>query len=255
MILILGGTAEGRALSAALTKQGRPAVLSMAGRTRAPLTAGESRIGGFGGVGGLVAYLQDHDVTQVVDATHPFAARISENAAEACRVARVPLLRLARPGWEGHALADTWLWVSGHDEAARVTAGLETDPVLLTVGKQHTVDYAEHLAGRRVVARMTEPPSSAVPGAWELLLARGPFTLDGELALFRRLGIAALVTKDSGGEHTAAKLEAAHIVGAAVVMIGRPAAPGGVETVGTVADALARLSSDDRESCINLRMR
>lgn len=241
MIVILGGTAEGRELSAALTARGRPAVLSLAGRTRAPSTSGETRTGGFGGVEGLVDYLNEVSADYVVDATHPFAAQMSTNAAEACRIAKVPLVRLSRPGWEDHPLAETWCWVSDHAEASRVVDEQGAEPVLLTVGKQHSLAYAERLANRRVVARMTEEPTGVIPEKWEILLARGPFSLDDELQLFRRLEVRALVTKDSGGAHTAAKLEAANTVGAAVVMIGRPAAPEGVETVASVAETLAFL--------------
>lgn len=255
VIVILGGTAEGRELSAALAELGRPAVLSLAGRTRAPLTAGETRLGGFGGVEGLVDYLRQTGATCVVDATHPFAARMSDNAAEACGIAGVPLLRLSRPGWAEHPLADTWRWVTSHDEAAEVVDELGADPVLLTVGKQHSLDYAPRLAGRHVIARMTEAPSSQIPQNWELLLARGPFALDDELELFRRRGIKAVVTKDSGGAHTAAKLDAAHTVGATVVMIGRPAGPAGVATVATVAEALAHLTPIPLPACTNLRIR
>lgn len=242
MIVILGGTAEGRELAAALTERGMPAVLSLAGRTRAALATGEARVGGFGGVSGLADFLRAHKVEHVVDATHPFAAQMSANAAEACRAVDVPLLRLARPGWEGHRLAGTWRWVDSHDGAAALVAERDTGGVLLTVGKQHTLDYAPRLADRRVVARMTEPPASPLPEGWELLLARGPFSLDGELELFRRLGVKVLVAKDSGGQATAAKLDAASIVGAEIVMIGRPPSPDGVETVGTVAEALAFLT-------------
>lgn len=187
---------------------------------------------------GLVAYLRDHDVTLVIDATHPFAATMTANAAEACRLTGVPLVRLSRPGWADHPLAKTWHWVRDHAEAAAAADEMDARTVLLTVGKQHAADYAERLAERHVVARMTEPPSVSLPAAWELLLARGPFRLDDELALFHRLGIEALVTKDSGGEQTAAKLKAAATVGAAVIMIGRPAAPAGVATVATVSDVL-----------------
>ena len=117
MIVILGGTAEGRELSAALAERGRPAVLSLAGRTRAPLTTGETRSGGFGGVEGLVDYLRQTDAEFVVDATHPFAARMSENAAEACRIAGVPLCAHSRPPW---ALAPGDRWIEVADNAAAV---------------------------------------------------------------------------------------------------------------------------------------
>ncbi|HSO69273.1 MAG TPA: cobalt-precorrin-6A reductase [Arachnia sp.] len=238
VILILGGTAEGRRLAEELV--GRDAVLSLAGRTRAPLVAGEVRIGGFGGVDGLRDYLRGRRVTAVVDATHPFADRMSANAAMACAVEGVALMRLVRPSWAAHPLSETWRWVDGHDDAARLTATLGARP-LLTVGRQHTPDYVADLANHDLLARVAERPSAFLPANWTLITSRGPFTLDGERALMTAHRIDVLVAKDAGGSHTDAKLTAAAERGSAVVMIRRPPSPAGVPEVGDVAGALAWL--------------
>ncbi len=238
MILILGGTAEGRELASALG--GRGFVHSLAGRTSDPRAEGSVRSGGFGGVDGLVAYLRKNRITAVVDATHPFAAKMSRNAAAACAKARVRLVRLSRPGWAGHPDARGWHWVEGHADAAVAAARLG-GPVLLTVGRLHTPDYAAALAEHEVVARVAEAPEVRLPAGWRLVRARGPFTVDGERKLFDGHGVRTLVTKDSGGEHTVAKLEVAAERGAHVVMIRRPPHPPGVMEVTNVAACLAWL--------------
>jgi len=237
VILILGGTAEGRRLAAAL---GSGAVLSLAGRTEDPLTVGDTRRGGFGGAEGLVSYLREHRVEAMLDATHPFAATVSANAVAACARAGVPLLRVVRPGWGGHPLAATWRWVDSHPEAAAAAAEGERT-VLLTVGRQHTVDYVPALAGHRVVARVAEAPSQTLPAGWEVLTVRGPFTVGGERELFRRYGFGVVVTKDSGGAATDAKLTVAEEHGAEVIMLRRPKLPAADE-VASVEDALAWVS-------------
>ncbi|RMB61629.1 cobalt-precorrin-6A reductase [Tessaracoccus antarcticus] len=241
VILVLGGTAEGRAVAQVLVDRGVPAVLSLAGRTSTPLTAGPVRSGGFGGVDGLAAYLLDGRVSAVVDATHPFAESMSRNAEQACSRLGVPLVRLARPGWFDHPLADTWHWVGDHSEAARAAHGLG-GAVLLTVGRQHTLDYVTQLGECTVVARVAEPPPGLLPPRWLLLCARGPFTLAGERELLRRHAVTVLVTKDSGGEHTEAKLHAAAEQGVAVVVIRRPPPLEGVTRVSTVDEAVDWLS-------------
>lgn len=232
--MILGGTAEGRRLAAALPD----ALVSLAGRTAEPAVTGATRRGGFGGAEGFASFLLEERVSAVIDATHPFAARMHGNAAAACLATGVPLLRLERPSWEHHPAAGQWRWVSSHAEAAVAAAGTG-GAVFLTVGRQHTLDYAAYLAERPVVARVAEAPVGAVPAPWLLLRARGPFTLDGERALFGEHRFTCLVTKDSGGAHTDAKLTAAAEAGATVVVIRRPPAPPGVTAVGDVDAALA----------------
>lgn len=237
VILVLGGTAEGRAVAQALLDRGISAMLSLAGRTRRPLTAGPVRSGGFGGVDGLAGYLRAEGVSTVVDATHPFAASMTRNAVLACAQVGVPLVRLTRPGWSNHPLAEQWLWVADHDEAAEAASRLG-EPLLLTVGRLHTLDYVDRLGDRRVVARVAEPPSGVLPPEWQLLCARGPFTLAGERELLAEHGFTALITKDSGGSHTEAKLHAAAEQGAAVVMIRRPEPPEGLIEVSTIEEVL-----------------
>lgn len=239
MILVLGGTGEGRLLAEALLERGHDCLLSLAGRTTAPLTAGPVRTGGFGGVEGLVDHLRTHPVEAVVDATHPFAATMTRHAFEACARTGTPLLRLARPGWEDHRLAGDWEWVDDHQAAARAAARYP-GRVLLTVGRQHTPDYVPALAERQVVARVAEPVESPLPGHWRQLVARGPFRLHDELELLDDVDV--LVTKNSGGGATAAKLEAAARLGLPVVMVHRPEVPAGESVVGSVEEALAWLS-------------
>lgn len=229
-VLILGGTAEGRALASALVGVGTPIVTSVAGRTRDPaLPPGPVRSGGFGGAAGLTSWLRDHAVTAVIDATHPFAATMTAHAAEACTAAGVPLLRLERPSWRAHPDAPSWTWVADH-EAAAATASELGDRIWLTVGRQSLARYAR-LARRPVLVRVAEAPASAVPPAWTLLVDRGPFELLTERALMDRHGVRVLVTKDAGGVHTAAKLDAAREAGVAVVVVERPALPPGINTV------------------------
>ncbi len=268
MILVLGGTTEGRELCAALDRRGVPNLQSLAGRTTDPLVSESVRVGGFGGAEGLRRFLAESGVTAVVDATHPFAVGITRNAAEACADLEVRLIRVNRPGWAGHAHADRWVWVDDHAAAASAVVALDTGsvgingldatschprhrldqrspvPVLLTVGRQHTLDYSPALDHRFVLARVAEPPSGVLPATWRLELARGPFTLDGERRLFAEHEIGCLVSKDSGGEATAAKLWAADEAGARVVMIRRPVPPDGAELVPDATEAL-RLLSDE----------
>ncbi|WP_309113495.1 cobalt-precorrin-6A reductase [Saccharothrix sp.] len=203
-------------------------VSSLAGRVSEPrLPAGEVRIGGFGGVEGLVEYLHRERVSAVVDATHPFAEGITANAAEACRVAGVPLVVLRRPGWEA-VEGDDWTWVDSLAEAADAVGERRA---FITTGRQGLKAF------RSGVARTVDPPEPPVPGV-KILLGRGPYTVDSELALMREHRIRVLVTKDSGGPMTAAKLTAARQLGIPVIVVRRPALPDGVEVVGTVAEAV-----------------
>jgi precorrin-6A/cobalt-precorrin-6A reductase len=227
-VLVLGGTGEARALAAELT--GVRVVSSLAGRVSAPrLPVGEVRIGGFGGVDGLVEYLRAERVDAVVDATHPFAAGITANAVRACRVVGVPLLVLRRPGWEPEP---GWTWVDSLDEAA---AAVGERRAFITTGRQGLAAFSKGLA------RTVDPPDPPVQGV-EVVLDRGPYTVDSEIRLMRAHDIEVLVTKDSGGPMTSAKLDAAKVLGLPVVVVRRPPLPDGVEVVGTVADAVAWVS-------------
>jgi precorrin-6A/cobalt-precorrin-6A reductase len=234
-VLILGGTGEARRLASALVDEGADVVSSLAGRVVDPLLPpGEVRVGGFGGAAGLAVWLRAHPVQSLVDATHPFAATMTASAATAAAETGVPLLRLQRPGWSAQP-GDDWRWVDSLAEAAVTVAGF--DSVFLTTGRLGLADFAG-LTGRCVV-RSVDPPSPPLPERTTVLLARGPFTVPDELALMREHGIDVVVTKDSGGSMTAAKLTAAHELGIPVVLVRRPPVPPGVPTVATVEEALA----------------
>ncbi|MCY1140085.1 cobalt-precorrin-6A reductase [Actinoplanes sp. Pm04-4] len=233
-VLILGGTSEARALAGAL--RGYTVITSLAGRTSSPLLpAGEVRIGGFGGVDGLAAYLAAQRIDVVVDATHPFAATISANAAQAATRAGVPLVVLRRPGWVEQP-GDVWHRVRTLEEAA---ASLTGRRVFLTTGRQGIAAFAEVDAW--FLARSVEPPEPPMPRRLEVLLDRGPYSLEGERRLLAEHRIDVLVSKDSGGPD--AKLVAARARGIPVVMIDRPPAAATAHTVATVAEAVERLES------------
>jgi precorrin-6A/cobalt-precorrin-6A reductase len=223
-VLVLGGTAEARELAAALA-DAEPrlrVVSSLAGRVARPrLPAGEVRIGGFGGPDGLAAWLAEHEVRAVVDATHPFAERISASAAAACERCELPLLRLEREGWRPRA-GDRWRWVADVDEASRTFE--HGARVLLTTGRQGLAAFA-HRDDAWFLIRTVDPPQPPLPPRHELLLDRGPYTLQGELALVDGHAIDVVVTKDSGGAHTRAKLDAARERGLPVVVVRRPPRP------------------------------
>ena len=197
---------------------GHDATYSLAGRTGAPLPVGlPTRIGGFGGVAGLADHLRASGTTHVIDATHPFAAQMSANADAACRDLGLPLIRLVRPAWQG-------AWTRVPDIAAAAGA-LPDAParVFLAIGRMHLGDFA-HLRHRWLLRLVDAPGAAPLPGA-TVVVARGPFTLAGDLALMRDHGVTHLVAKNSGGAGAAAKLAAAAALGVRVVMIDRPVLP------------------------------
>jgi precorrin-6A/cobalt-precorrin-6A reductase len=236
-VLVLGGTAEARALAARLADvPGLRVISSLAGRVTHPaLPAGEVRVGGFGGAEGLAAWVRDQGVGAVVDATHPFAETISAHAVDACAQAGVPLLRLARPGWVARD-GDDWHEAGSLDEAAALLPALGTR-VFLTTGRQGLAAFAG-LDELWFLIRCVDPPAGPMPARREVLLARGPYDRAAEHALMRRFGVDVLVTKNSGGPLTSGKLDAARDLGLPVIMVSRPApasAPAG--SVPAVDDA------------------
>ena len=234
-VLVLGGTGEARALTTALVGRGIHVVSSLAGRVANPkLPDGEVRVGGFGGPEGLARWLADNDALAVVDATHPFAERIGASAVAGARAAHVPLLRLQRPGWRERP-GDDWHWAGSLDEAARLVEDLG-ERIFLTSGRQGLSAFAR-CTGQWFLARCVDPPEPPLPPKIEILLDRGPYNVAGETALLREHRIDVLVTKDSGGEMTAAKLVAARAQGIPVVVVRRPERP----DAHTVADVPAAL--------------
>ena len=234
-VLVLGGTGEARRLATALVADGVDVVSSLAGRVAEPvLPPGEVRVGGFGGAAGLTAWLQAHPVQSLVDATHPFAATMTVSAAAAAEATGIPLLRLQRPGWSPQP-GDDWRWVDTPAEAALTVAGFGS--VFLTTGRRGLGAFAG-LTGRCLV-RSVDPPDPPLPERTTVVLARGPFAVSDELALMRQHAVDVVVTKDSGGGMTAAKLAAARRLGVPVVLIRRPPIPLGVPTVATVEEAVA----------------
>jgi len=236
-ILILGGTADARVLAERLAGHGGIATItSLAGRTKTPTDLpGAVRTGGFGGAAGLAAYLRSEKIAAVIDATHPFAARISANAKAACDETKMPRLYLARARWDTPENADV---TKTPDFAAAARHLAKTARrALLTTGTQGIAAFAD-CNDVQFWVRLIEPPQEPLPLArHDVLIARPPFNVAGERALMTEHAIDTLVTKDSGGGATAAKLSAAADLGVKIVMIARPAPPAGDVAQG-IDDAL-----------------
>ncbi|GAA1722210.1 cobalt-precorrin-6A reductase [Kribbella yunnanensis] len=243
-VLLLGGTGEARELATLLTAEGVAVTSSLAGRTKdLRLPDGAVRVGGFGGVDGLTRWLRENRVDAVIDATHPFAATMTEHALQATREVGVPLLILRRPGWTAGP-GDDWHWAdTAADAATLLRAGSvlhqpsgADERVFLTIGRQGLDAFAD--TGLWTLARCVDPPEPR-PTWCTLLLDRGPYDVAAELDLLREHRIDVLVTKDSGGPQTEAKLTAARELQLPVVLIRRPAAPLGVPVVETVEAAVS----------------
>ncbi|VIO71877.1 cobalt-precorrin-6A reductase [Bradyrhizobium ivorense] len=222
--LILGGTTDANLLAETLARAGIDAVYSYGGRTRAPAEQPlPTRSGGFGGASGLADYLRRERITHVVDATHPFAAEMSRNAVAACADTATPLLALERAPWS-KASGDNWIEVE--DIASAVAALPERSArIFLAIGRQHIAPFAAR-PQHAYTLRFVDPPEGALPlpGA-EIIVSRGPFTLDGELAMMRTRAIEWIVARNSGGGGARAKIDAARALGLPVIMITRPQLP------------------------------
>ncbi|ODC05500.1 cobalt-precorrin-6A reductase [Terasakiispira papahanaumokuakeensis] len=223
-VLILGGTTEANALAATLAQQTIPATFSYAGRTRHPKVQPlPTRIGGFGGAEGLVTYIQQHHISHVVDATHPFAAQMSQHAWQAAQTTATPLIALTRPPWQPQP-GDQWHSVADFDAALAALKG-PAERVFVATGRQHLAAFAAQPQHRYWVRLVDIPTTPLPPFDITPIIDRGPFTHEGDLALLREYQIQRLVCKNAGGQGASAKLSAARQLGLPVIMINRPALP------------------------------
>lgn len=242
-IVLLAGSTEATVLARrlAVLPGGVSVTMSFAGRTAAPAAppAGVAvRIGGFGGIHGLVDLLNRDRVDALIDATHPFARQMPHHALAACETAGVPLLRVERPAWTSQP-DDHWIDASDVADAAAIVKRSAFRRVLLTIGRQEVAPFIA-CTEQQLFVRSIDPPAAESLGQATLLLARGPFTVDDELALLRDLDIDAIVSKNSGGDATNAKVTAARILGLPIIMVSRPAGTGAT-TVQTPDEALTWL--------------
>ncbi|MCY7286362.1 MAG: cobalt-precorrin-6A reductase [Cyanobacteria bacterium CAN_BIN43] len=238
-LLILGGTGD----AVALAKQAAQipyleVITSLAGRTQTASAPGNTRIGGFGGAAGLADYLRDRQIHLLIDATHPFAAQITWNASIAAKEVGIPHLMLIRPAWE-KTLGDRWIEVQTNAIAATV---LPAPRIFLTIGRQELSAFA-YQSDHWFLMRMIDPPAldASVPNG-KILLERGPFKLADERELLQNYDIGAIVSKNSGGDATYAKIIAARELKIPVVMVQRPVVPSG-EVVTQVEEALTWIES------------
>jgi precorrin-6A/cobalt-precorrin-6A reductase len=237
-VLILGGTGDAIELAARATAiPGVEVLTSLAGRTRHPVMSSEStRVGGFGGVAGLADYLREQQIDGLMDATHPFAAQISHHAVAAATRVGIPHMMLIRPAWVSGS-DDNWLEVASNAAAAAVLPGL-AQRIFLTIGRQELATFAP-LQAHWFLMRMIDPPlpNAPVPPG-KVLLERGPFSVAAERSLLQQYVIEAIVSKNSGGNATYAKILAARELRIPVVMVQRPPVPLS-EQVETLEEALA----------------
>lgn len=232
-VLLLGGTAEARALAELLHPK-VDIISSLAGRVPNPaLPVGPVRIGGFGGVEGLRTWLTESGVTAVVDATHPFAATITAHAASACAELDMPYVVLNRPPWDPAGATV----VATDTEAAAIIAAKGYSRVFLTTGRSGVAAFADSDAWF-LIRVVTAPDVAVLPPNHELVLSRGPYRYEDESELLRSRGIEVLVTKNSGGALTRAKLDVARALGVDVIVIERPSLPAGVQVVDSVQEAV-----------------
>ncbi len=241
-VLILGGTGDAIALAAKASElSDLDIITSLAGRTSQPMIPSvNTRIGGFGGVSGLVHYLQTEQISGLIDATHPFAAQISWNAAAAARQAGIPHLLLVRPPWQPTA-GDRWIDVDSHDAAAARLPKL-AQRIFLTIGRQELAVFAG-MPDLWFLMRMIDPPQpDAIVPTGKIILERGPFSIDKERSLLQQYDIGAIVSKNSGGAATYAKIVAAREFSIPVVMVQRPPLPA-TDTVTEIEGALAWLEN------------
>lgn len=224
-LLVLSGTSEGREIAATLHARGIKVIASLAGATRSPRAQDvPTRIGGFGGDEGFEAFLNDHAIMAVLDATHPFAHHISARSAAICTRLNIPYCHYLRPAWTPRA-SDNWTMLKSERDAANYIP--DGARVFLATGRK-TLEQFDNLPNCRVICRQIDPPEGAFPFAnGEFLVGRPPFSIEDEIALFKSLEIDWLIVKNAGGSASFSKLDAARTLGLNVGMIARPAPPDG----------------------------
>jgi precorrin-6A/cobalt-precorrin-6A reductase len=234
---VLGGSAEARQLAERLHPT-HDVVSSLAGRVPDPaLPAGEVRVGGFGGAEQMRQWLVDNGIEAVVDATHPFATVITKRTADLCGDLGLPHVVLARPAWDSRdAIA-----VASASAAADVIDDFGYSRVFLTSGRS-TIGAFKRSQAWYLVRVVIAPDADALPLNYTLLTSRGPYRYDDEVALMRKYRTHVLVTKNSGGDYTRAKLDAAAALYIPIIMIDRPALPAGISSVATVDEAASWLA-------------
>ncbi|WP_334194634.1 cobalt-precorrin-6A reductase [Pararhodobacter sp.] len=228
-ILLLGGTMEASAMARRLADRGLAATLSYMGRVERPKPQPIAvRIGGFGGVPGLIQYLTDHQITHVIDATHPFAAQMSSNAVAACAATGTPLIALTRPAWQPGP-GDDWQRVPDMDSAVAALAG-PARRIMLAIGRMHLAEFAAQ-PQHHYLLRLVDAPSEIPPlPHHSVVVDRGPFSAEADEALMREHRIDLIVAKNAGGIGSVSKLQAARALHLPVLMIDRPQLPPRHET-------------------------
>lgn len=253
-VLVLGGTTEASTLCRDLEQT--PSIsttLSLAGVTQQPhLPTLSVRIGGFGGVDGLSTWLKTHGISALIDATHPFAATMSQHAATACGTTQTPLLRLERPDWQ-EMPDDRWFHAANLKEAASLLANSpkwRTAPqrIFLTTGRKELAPFKIAPQHHYLIRSIDAPDPASLPPNATILLDRGPFDVNSEAKLMQDYGITLLVSKNSGGSATYPKLEAARLLRIPVLMIDRPVACPHIPTVETAQQAMAWLQAHQAAS-------
>lgn len=234
-LLLLGGTGDAKRIATKLVEEGVNLVVSLAGATRSPdAMPAPTRIGGFGGAAGFEAYLDEAGITAVLDATHPYAHRITDRTAAICKARAMPHAIFHRPPWTAKD-GDRWVEIDAEEDAAAHIA--EGQTVFLGTGRQ-TLERFANLEGRRVICRQIDPPSKPFPfEGGEYLIGRPPFSTQHERKLFRSLGVDWIVVKNAGGQQSITKLLAARELGIPVLMIKRPAVPDAI-VFATVEEAI-----------------
>ncbi|MBF9043679.1 cobalt-precorrin-6A reductase [Rhodobacterales bacterium HKCCE4037] len=242
-LLILGGTTEATALARAVADAGLPGTVSFAGRVERPVRQPlPQRVGGFGGPDGLATYLRDHEITHLIDATHPFASQMSHNAVAAAKAANIPMVALTRPAWQAQS-GDAWTHVP--DIAAAVEAlDRPACNVMLAVGRMHLAEFAPN-PQHRYLLRLVDPPKAPLPlPQTEVIVDRGPFSEASDRALMEAHQIDLVASKNAGGTGAYAKIAAARALNVPVLMIDRPPQPERLE-LATPADVLDWVHSTD----------